>query len=191
MKHPDQKYIEALLKNDRILLDELYSKFSGKIKRMILRNSGTEADAADVFNDALLSLYYKASNQNFELTCPLDAFLYLICKNKWINELNKKKNKHLVVIIDDGEIDLGEDSFKLAEDYILQEQRHILLLEKVAELGDACKQLLHLSWSGKSMEEVAQILRVSYGFARKKKSGCIAKLIALMKQSSQFNSLKW
>lgn len=191
MKHPDQKYIEALLKNDRILLNELYSKFSGKIKRMVLHNSGTEADAADIFNDALLSLYYKASRQNFELTCPLDAFLYLICKNKWINELNKKKNKQLVEIIDDSAFDLGEDSFKLAEDCILQEQRYKLLLEKAAELGDVCKQLLHLSWSGKSMEEVAQILQVTYGFARKKKSGCIAKLIALMKQSSQFNSLKW
>ncbi|PSR53574.1 sigma-70 family RNA polymerase sigma factor [Adhaeribacter arboris] len=189
MKHSDQKYIEALLNNNRVLLDELYRKFSGKIKRMILSNNGTEADAADIFNEALLTLYHKASTQNFELSCPLDAFLYIVCKNKWLNELNKRKNKR--VILEDDEINLEEDSFKMAEDLILQEQRYKLLTEKVAELGNTCQQLLQLSWSGNSMEEVAQILRVTYGYARKKKSECMARLITLIKQSTQFNSLKW
>ena len=36
MQHPDQKYVEALLNNDPLVLEELYEKFSGKIKWMIL-----------------------------------------------------------------------------------------------------------------------------------------------------------
>ncbi|MDQ3290901.1 MAG: RNA polymerase sigma factor [Bacteroidota bacterium] len=190
MKHSDHKYIEALLSNDRSLLEELYRKFSGKIKRMVLNNNGTIADAADIFNEALLSLYHKAKNQNFELSCPLDAFLYLVCKNKWLNELNKRKNKKIIAIDDEG-FDLGEDSFKLAEDCTLQDQRINLITEKLAELGDACKQLLHLSWDGKPMEEVAETLGFTYGYARKKKSECMARLVILVKQSSQFSSLKW
>jgi DNA-binding CsgD family transcriptional regulator len=66
-----------------------------------------------------------------------------------------------------------------------------LLSEKLAEMGEACQQVLRLSWSGKSMEEVAEILQVSYGYARKKKSECMAKLVMLVKQSSKFNFLKW
>lgn len=190
MRHADQKYIEALLNNDVTLLDEIYRKFSGRIKWMVLRNNGTEADAADIFQEALLSIYHKAKTQDFILTCPLDAFLYLVCKNKWLNELNKRKLKNETFTEDDGCV-LGEDSFRLAEDCTLQEQRFNLLTEKIAELGDTCKELLRLSWSGKSMEEVAEILKIKYGYARKKKSECMAKLIILVKQSSQFSSLKW
>ncbi|MDQ4139060.1 MAG: sigma-70 family RNA polymerase sigma factor [Bacteroidota bacterium] len=157
---------------------------------MVLNNNGSIADAADIFNEALLSLYHKAKTQNFVLSCPIEAFLYLICKNKWLNELNKRKNKKVVLIDDDG-FDLGEDSFKLAEECTLQDQRINLIIEKAAEMNDACKQLLQLSWSGKSMEEVAETLGVTYGYARKKKSECMAKLVTLVKQSSQFSSLKW
>jgi len=84
------EYIVALVNNDVSLLEELYSKYS-PIKRMVIKNNGSEADAEDIFQDVLLSIYNKAKNENFVLAYPLDAFIYLIAKNKWINELNKKK----------------------------------------------------------------------------------------------------
>ena len=189
--HSDQKYINALLNNDTLLLEELYQKFSGKIKQMVLQNNGSELDAADIFQDAILSLYNKAKSGKFILTCPLDAFIYLICRNKWINELNKRKS-HKVTFFDvDGFNNAGEDSFRLSEECILQHERRKLLEEKLAELGGICKQLLQLSWSGKSMEEVAGLLHMTYGYARKRKTECMAKLIKLVKGASQFNSLKW
>lgn len=190
MQHPDQKYVEALLNNDRVLLDELYRNFSGKIKWMVLKNHGTEAEAADIFQEALISIFHKAKTKDFVLTCPLDAYLYLVCKNKWLNELNKGRFSDVTISDDDGYI-ISEDSFKLAEDHIFQEERLKLISEKLEELGDICKKLLRLSWGGKSMEEVAEAIGVTYGYARKKKSECMAKLVTLVKTSSQFNSLKW
>src|SRR5690606_32863173 len=190
MEHPDQKYIEALLNNDLKLLDELYKKYSGKIKWMVIRNNGTEADAADIFQDALLSIYHKARTKGLQLTCPLDAFLYLICKNKWLNELAKRKSRPVTITEDEG-YNIGEDGFQLAEECQLQEERLQLLSEKIEELGDACRELLHISWSGKTMEEVAERMGFTYGYARKKKSECMAKLVALIKKSARFSTLKW
>ncbi len=190
MLHPDQRYIDALVNNDTIVLHELYQKYSGKIKWLVLKNSGTASDAADIFQEALLSIYNKAKTQAFILTCPLDAFLYLVCKNKWMNELSKRKSPR--VTIDDVAVyNLGEDPIKQVEELILNEQRNDLLNKKIAELGENCRQLLRLSWTGKPMEEVANILNVSYGYVRKKKCECMAKLTAMIKQSDQFNSLKW
>ena len=191
MQHPDQKYIEALLNNDPGVLEELYEKFSGKIKWMILQNSGTETDAADIFQDALMSIYNKAKTGDFELTCPMEAFLYLICKNKWLNVLNKRKTQKVTNTDTEGFNYIGEDSFRLAEDCVMHQERSALLAEKLSEMGESCKNLLKLSWSGLSMDEVAKKLKVSYAYARKKKSECMAKLITLVKQSSKFNSLKW
>ncbi|MBX2920802.1 MAG: sigma-70 family RNA polymerase sigma factor [Chitinophagaceae bacterium] len=191
MQHPDQKYITALVENDPVLLEELYLRFSGKIKWMILQNNGTETEAADIFQDALLSIYNKAKTGDFTLTCPLEAFLYLICKNKWLNVLNKKKTQKVTNSDTDGFNYIGEDNFKLAEDCVLQQERSNLLAEKLAEMGESCKQLLKLSWSGISMDEVAKKMNVTYAYARKKKSECMARLIKLVKESPKFNSLKW
>lgn len=191
MQHPDQKYIDALLENDPVVLEELYRKFSEKIKWMIIRNNGTETDAADVFQDALLSIYHKAKTGGFMLTCPLEAFLYLICKNKWLNTLNKRKTQKVTITDTEGFSNIGEDNFKLAENCVLQQERNDLLTEKLAEMGDSCKKILRLSWSGMPMDEVARQLNVTYAYVRKKKSECMARLITLVKQSPKFDSLKW
>src|SRR6476659_1570604 len=95
MPHPDQRYIDALLSNNTSLHEELYKKFSAKIKWMVLQNSGTGADAGDIFQDALMSIYSRAKGGNFILTCPFDAFIYAVCRNKWLKELNKRQRKRV------------------------------------------------------------------------------------------------
>ncbi len=191
MHHPDQKYIDALLTNNTPLLEELYQHCSGKIRNMVLQNNGTEAEAADIFQDALLSVYHKAKTRGLTLTCPFDAFLYLICKNRWMNELAKKNNRGVTFRDPDGYSDVKEDSFRQAEDCYLLQARNTLLTEKLSELSENCRQLLDLSWSGKPMDEVAALLHLTYGYARKKKSECMARLIELVRDSQQFKTLKW
>ena len=191
MQHPDQRYIEALLNNDAVLLKELYQKHFGKIQQMVLKNNGTEQEASDLFQDALLSIYKKARTGEFMLTCPLDAFLFVICKNKWMSELSKRKNRKVTIADPQRYNDVGDDSLRLIEDCQLLQSRHSLLFEQLGKLGDSCKELLRLSWSGRPMNEVAELLKVSYGYARKKKSECMARLIAMVRESPQFNSLKW
>ena len=188
--HQDQQYIDALLHNDSSLINELYQKYAGKIKAMVLKNNGTETDAADVFQDALIAIYQKAKEKNFTLTCPLDAYLYLVCKNRWINELNKRTTKR-VTFIEDGGYSFTEDTFAEAALLKNHSERGNLLQEKFKELGAGCKELLELSWSGLSMDEVAQKLENSYGYIRKKKSECMAKLIALVKTAPAFTTLQW
>jgi RNA polymerase sigma factor (sigma-70 family) len=188
--HQDQQYITALVNNDTTLINELYVKYASKIKAMVLKNNGTESDAGDVFQEALLAIYQRAKTTNFVLTCPLDAYLYMICKNRWINELHKKSTKKVTFIDEDG-YTLKEDVFNDAAIVQNQYERINLLQDKFKELGDGCKELLELSWSGLAMDEVAKKLRNSYGYIRKKKSECMAKLIALVKTSPQFVTLQW
>ena len=91
--HTDQRYITALLQNNTVLVKEIYDLFSGKVKSYIIQNSGSEDDAADIFQEALVDIYQQARYKNLQLTCPFEAFLLLICKRKWLNELKKKAGK--------------------------------------------------------------------------------------------------
>jgi RNA polymerase sigma factor (sigma-70 family) len=189
-QHNDQQYIDALLNNDAVLINELYARYADKIRVLVLKNNGTESDAADVFQDALLAIYQRAKNNTFILTCPLDAYLYLICKNRWINELNRRGTQKVTFIDEEG-YTFKEDVFKEVEILQNEYERGSLLEQKFKELGDGCRELLELSWSGLAMDEVAKKLQNSYGYIRKKKSECMAKLIALVKKSPQFVSLQW
>jgi len=188
--HQDQQYIDALVDNNTLLLKDLYEKYSGKIKNMVLKNNGTDADAADIFQDALLDIYQRAKDKGFVLTCPLDAYLYLVCKNKWINKLNKKAVSRVTFTDTEG-YNHSEDVFNNAAILQNQHERGILLAHKFKELGDGCRELLELSWTGISMMEVAEKLQNSYSYIKKKKSECMGKLIALVKKSPEFVNLQW
>lgn len=189
MAHPDQKYIDALLANNATLLNELYQKFSGKIKAMVLRNGGAEVDARDIFQEALLSIYTKASTTGFTLTCPLDAFLYVVCKNKWLGVLSKK-NIGRVTFTDTEGYSIEESNAALLENWKMDQRRADLFNKKLAALGESCRSLLLLCWRRKTLQEVAEAMQITYGYARKKKSECMARLIALVKADPEFENLK-
>lgn len=188
MDQDDQKYVDALLYNDKKLLREIYEKFSGNIKSMILQQDGTETDAADIIQDALLAILNRAKKGGFVLTCPFGSFLYLVCKRRWIKEL-QRKNK-IEVTISRSQTLYTNDDQAVAEDCILYKDRQALVVRMLEQLGEKCRQLLYLSWEGRPMEEVAALLNVSYGYARKKKTGCMTKLLNLIHQSSEYHSLK-
>ena len=54
-----------------------------------------------------------------------------------------------------------------------------LFLEKLNELGEGCRELLRQSWKGIHLNEIAVKLNISYAYARKKKTECMAKLVML------------
>ena len=191
MEHPDKKYIDALLANDEPLLKELYQKCFGKIKNFVTHNHGTTDDAWDLLQEAMLSIFYRIKRQPFTLTCPFDAFIYIVCRNLWIKELRKKHLNGVTPSIELVYSFTGEDDIALAEECKQQQGRRKLFLEKLNELGDGCRQLLEQNWRGLRLDEVAAMLNITYAYARKKKAECMAKLMMLMRQSPQFDQLKW
>ena len=185
--HQDHRYIEALLENDSRVLNELYAKYSGKIVGYVTKNSGSADDAQDIIQETLITIYHQAKEKNFILTCPFDAYFYLLCKRKWLNVLNKKGIKGVTILEEITSI--TDEQQVLAAETEQFEKRSSLFEEKLIELGGKCKELLDIAFKIKKMDKVADILGVSYGYARKKKSECLGKLTKMIKNSSNYNSL--
>jgi RNA polymerase sigma factor (sigma-70 family) len=186
--HADQLYIEALLKNDSRVLSKIYEKYAYKIIAMVKKNSGNADDAQDIIQETLVTIYHQANEKGFILTCPFDAYFYLLCKRKWLNEL-KKRGTNRVTILEDV-TSITEEQEQQVEETELFEQQHQLFELKFKELGKKCQELLKTTFKIKSMEKVAEFLGVTYGYARKKKSQCLGKLTQLVKNSSEFQQLK-
>jgi len=186
--HEDHIYIEALLKNDSRVLSKIYKKYSYKIVAMVKKNNGNADDAQDIIQETLVTIYHQAIEKGFILTCPFDAYFYLLCKRKWLNELKKRGNKKVTILEDITSI--SEEQKQQVEETELFEQQHQLFESKFKELGIKCQELLKASFKIKSMEKVAEFLGVSYGYARKKKSQCMGQLTKLVKNSTEFQQLK-
>jgi RNA polymerase sigma factor (sigma-70 family) len=186
--HSDQMYIEGLANNDSAIIHVIYKKFVPKVVHYIKNNSGDEDKAQDVVQEVLILLFNQAKMQQLKLSCPFDAYFFILCKRKWLNELKKHSNKR--VTIKDDLVSISESVNELVlqtEHFDEKQQLYDMMFQK---LGDKCQELLKLSFTLPSMEEVAQKLAVTYGYVRKKKSLCIGQLTQWIQETNRFKSIK-
>jgi len=76
--HEDQKYIDGLLKNNSFIIQAIYDKFVPKVVNYIKQNSGDISKAQDVIQDTILTIYNQAKEKGLQLTCPFDAYFFLL-----------------------------------------------------------------------------------------------------------------
>ncbi|RUT70859.1 sigma-70 family RNA polymerase sigma factor [Flavobacterium cupreum] len=186
--HSDQKYIEGLAANNSIIIQEIYKKFVPKVVFYIRNNSGNQDQAQDIVQEVLILLFNQAKANTLQLTCPFDAYFFLLCKRKWLNELKKTANKGVTINEDAGSI--SESAHELVQQTEEFDEKQQLFDAMFQKLGEKCQELLKLSFEIKSMEEVAEKLQVTYGYVRKKKSLCIGQLTQWIQETKNFKSLK-
>ena len=186
--HPDQMYIDGLLQNNSSIIQSIYKKFAPKVTYYIKNNSGDEDQAQDVIQEVLITIYNQGKTKGLQLTCPFDAYFFLLCKRRWLNEIKKPSNKE--VTINDDSVYKDESTVEMANQTEIFEEKQSLFDEMFQKLGEKCQEVLKLSFVTKTMEEVAEKLNVTYGYVRKKKSLCTGQLTEMIQQSNKYKSLK-
>ena len=185
--HSDQRYIEALLENDSTVIREIYEKFSGKVISFIKKNNGDESDARDVIQETLIVIYRQAFEKKLVLTCPFDAYFFLLCKRRWWNKLKNTDYKEVTIEEDLTSVDRqSEQVADSTEQYELKSQ---ILTDKLKELSEKCRELIKLTMQIDSMKAVAEKLGVTYAYVRKKKSMCMGNLTRLVRVSKEYKNL--
>lgn len=186
--HPDQIYIEGLAENNAVVIQSIYKQFVPKVVFYIKNNSGDQDQAQDVVQEIMIMLYNQAKSKKLQLSCPFDAYFFLLCKRKWLNELKKSSNKK--VTIQDDFTSKDESTEEMVFETEAFDEKQQLFDMMFQKLGAKCQELLQLSFTIKSMEEVAEKLSVTYGYVRKKKSLCIGQLTQWIQETNRFKSLK-
>lgn len=186
--HPDQRYIDGLVENNSTVIQSIYKQFVPKVKNYIRTNSGSDDEAQDVIQEVLIAIYNQARTKNLQLTCPFDAYFFLLCKRRWLNELKKVSNRGVTLM--EKNVSVDESVQEMTNQTEAFDEKQSLFDEMFQKLGEKCQEVLKLSFVTKTMEEVAEKLNVTYGYVRKKKSLCTGQLTEMIQQSKRYQSLK-
>ncbi len=84
LQHSEADIISALRQGDSKALEIIYKQHYPAILHFIIQNNGTDQDAKDLYQEAVIILYEKLRQEHFLLTCQIKTFLYSVCRKLWL-----------------------------------------------------------------------------------------------------------
>lgn len=184
--HADQRYIDALRRNDERMIREIYRQHSTQILRWVVSRGGSSDDARDIFQEALIAVFEKAQQPDFVLTCPMGALLHVICSRKWVDRLRQKSRESGVRNEEERryEMEVADDVLTTAEDALAEQSRQQRLSAAFAQLSELCRQLLTLLSNGTAPREAAEMLQMnSVDTLYRRKNACTERWRAVYLES--------
>ncbi len=168
----DSEILEKIGQGDERVLDHLYTKHYRMMLKIVLKNSGTEEEAKDIYQEALIAFWQKAASGKLVLTSKISTYLYSVCNNLWLKELDRKGR--LV-----NEQKDGQESQRHEE-----HENYKIVLQCIEELGDVCKNILmYYYFDGLSMSDIAEKMEfANTDTAKTKKYKCKKRLDNLIKE---------
>lgn len=177
-KKKDIKTVQALKVNLAGAYKGLYREYFGMVKHFVVKNSGSEEDAKDVFQETMVGLFEWVNQPNFKLKAALSTLIYSIARNIWLKQLRAKKSTARVR-------DFEQYTQIEQEGFSEKEEEQMGRLEKALDkLGEPCRGILHrFYYLRQSMKDIA--LAYDYGnpeHAKAQKYKCVQRLKVLAKQ---------
>jgi len=144
------------------------------IMNMVCLNSGTEQEAKDIYQDAVIAFYERVQHPEFVLTCKIKTYLFAVSRRLWLKRLAEKKRYY-------GKIEESETFLEIDEEMVDMEAREETfqrMAKSLDELGEPCRSILEdFYFTGLSMETI----RDKFGYtnadnAKNQKYKCLQRL---------------
>lgn len=146
----------------------------------MLKNSGSEADVSDVFQESIIALYSQISVNGFHLTSDLKGYFFGIARNIWSTQMRRKlRNTDL-------EFDVADESEnENSADLVLER----IVSRALPKLKPDSRTILILFSEGYSYEEIARKMNLkNETYARRKKYLSKEALLELIKEDPEYKS---
>jgi RNA polymerase sigma factor (sigma-70 family) len=134
----DDLILHEIRNNNEVALRELYKNYYPMVFNLICSNNGTEQEAKDIYQEAVIAFYERTQQSDFVLTCKIKTYLYAVARRLWLKRLWEKKRF-------DGKIEERE-SFASIEDEMIdfEERERVFDMMKTAleGLGEPCRSII-------------------------------------------------
>ncbi|GEO04839.1 hypothetical protein AAE02nite_25030 [Adhaeribacter aerolatus] len=138
---------QAFINNREKTLTQIYAETYPMVLHYVKQHNGTPEDAQDLLQEAIILFYEKVVLNKLTLTASVSTYLMSICKNKWRQELDKRRRQHQLP---------NEAAPRWEEPATEPENPTVILLSFVNQLGKKCQDILiAFYYLGEAMPRIA------------------------------------
>ena len=174
LDYTDEELVGYLRQDNEQALAYLYKTHFPMIQHFILNNNGSDDDAKDIYQEAVIIFYEKVRQADFTLSCQIKTFLYSVCRRLWLKRLAAKAKNT-------GSIDDFQEFLPAGNEDIEADETEIkfrVMAEALNQLGEPCRTLIEDFYlQNLSMTDIAE----KFGYtnpdnAKNQKYKCLMRL---------------
>ena len=76
----EEEIVAAFENQDQSTLGRIYQLLFPKVRRYVLKNSGSVEDSEDLMNEAFMAVYTQILSQKYQLRGRFEPFFMIICR---------------------------------------------------------------------------------------------------------------
>jgi RNA polymerase sigma factor (sigma-70 family) len=170
----DETLLQGLINNNNECIAVIYKENYPMVHSLVVKNSGDDDEAKDIFQEAVVVLFEKAKQPGFVLTCKISTYLYAVARRLWLKKLQNNNYKKPIA-------DHIEETVAVEDDVEFHENQNLQLEqmnEALLKIGEPCKSLLEAYYFNKQQ---MQAIAAQFGYtnaenAKNQKYKCLVRL---------------
>ena len=184
----DKEILVGLRKRDNRVLQYIYKNNLTPVKQLVLHNAGSESDAEDVFQEALIVIFKKLRDDpDFELDAAFSTYIYSIARLLWLKNLRQIKK----IDIDPLNRDM-EERIEFEEPLPIEDKdlRLAIYQRTLTKIPEDCQKIMQLTAKDLTAAEIARQLGFrSENYVRKRRHFCKEYLVNKIKEDSDYQAM--
>ena len=184
----DKEILSGLRKRDNRVIQYIYKNSFNAVKQLVLHNAGSENDAEDIFQEALIIIFRKLKEDgNIELDAAFSTYIYSISRLLWLKHLKNIRK----IEIDPLNRDM-EERIEFEEPLPVQDKdlRMAIYQRTLTSIPDDCQRILALTAQNVKASEIARQLGFrSDGYVRKRRHFCKEFLVNKIKEDPEYQAM--
>jgi len=184
----DEEIVAGLRKRDNRVLQYIYKNSFTPVKQLILHNGGSETDAEDIFQEALIVVFKKLRDEpDFKLNAAFSTYIYSIARLLWLKHLRQIKKIEIDPLNRDMEERIEFEEPSPVED---KDLRMAIYQRTLLKIPEDCQKILQLTAQDLSSSEIAEQLGFrSEGYVRKRRHFCKEYLVNKIKDDPDYQAM--
>jgi RNA polymerase sigma factor (sigma-70 family) len=179
--------LEGLKTSDSNVLEYVYKKYFPIVRFFVIKNSGTDEDAQDVFQEAIILIYKRLKDGTLDLSCAFKTYLYSVCRILWLRQLEKRKVRNEVVVDNQVFVQIDED----IEGQVAEQEQFRIYQKHFQLLHKDCQEILQLFLKKVPLKEIAQKMNIrSDKYLKKRKYDCKEALVKRIQNDPDYKRLR-
>lgn len=181
----DKAIVQGIRMQDRAVLRYIYAHYYPVIRYFIIRNHGSDLDAEDIFQEAIVSILEKSRKKEIILHCSFKTYIYSVCRHLWLQNMDRKDMVVSVSELD--EFIVFEDKIGYEEEMQLKKR---IYQKNYLQLSEKCQKILYMFMERVPFEKIAREMGYkSTQYAIKRKFECFKSLIARIRNDPEYKNL--